>query len=355
MCIRDSKKGEAVLNFIVSPGDHWITTGIAIAPAYWDSDSETISKKHPDYYAVNPLFQLYKSRAEQCITNLRMEAAGFDKKFFQDFIFKGPQLASNPYFFDVLEEFVSNSNLSWARAKHYRELKNDLQVINRNPFLKDINFQFVSKLRTYLATKKPKANNSNTITRKIKQIKAIIHYAQNTGMLQTDPLSMVKLKEIKGNKEHLTAAELQTLEKLYCTDLQPLHKITLCYFLFSCYTGLRYSDIISLEYRHIINNCVTTVQEKTDKPVMVPLIEKARQLLQPNDIGLCFKTYSNQFTNRSLKEIMKLAGINKNITYHCSRHTFGTLSIYWGIPKEVVYYGSYLCCKLRKKVHDFLY
>ncbi|MEO6540360.1 MAG: tyrosine-type recombinase/integrase [Ferruginibacter sp.] len=333
---RLNKKGEAVLNFIVSPGDHWITTGISIAPGYWDACTETISKKHPDYYAVNPLYQLYKSRAEQCINILKMDGVAFNKQYFQEFIFKGGELANNPHFFDVLEEYANNSNLSWARVKHYQELKKDIAAIRQKPFLKDINFQFIAKLRSYLATKKPKANNSNTITRKIKQIKAIIHYAQNTGLLQTDPLTMVKLKEIKGAKKHLTAAELKILETLYSGELQPSHKTTLGYFLFSCYTGLRYSDIIALDHRHIIKGCVTTVQEKTDKPVMVPLIEKAKALLQVQQIGLCFKIFSNQFTNRMLKDIMKLAGIDKKITYHCSRHTFGTLSIYWGIPKEVV-------------------
>jgi integrase len=40
-----------------------------------------------------------------------------------------------------------------------------------------------------------------------------------------------------------------------------------------------------------------------------------------------FKVYSNQSTNSMLKDIMKLAGINKPISYHCSRHTFATLAL----------------------------
>ncbi len=333
---RLNKHGEAILNFIVSPGDHWVTTGIAMAPAHWDPLSETISKRHPDYYRVNSLYQLYKCRAMQCISNYKFENNAFDKKYFEQFIFKGKEQTENPYFFDVLEKYINTAGIAAARFTQYIFLKKDIAAVKANPFLKDINFSFVADFKKYLATKPGNINNANTITRKIKMLKAIVHFAQNTGLLQNNPLAFVKLKEIKGNKQHLTATELQQLENLYITDLQPRQKITLCYFLFSCYTGLRFSDVEALEYRHIINGCVNTVQEKTDKPVNVPLIAKAKALLQVHGTGLCFKTFTNQFTNRMLKEIMKLAGIEKKITYHCSRHTFGTLSIYWGIPKEVV-------------------
>ncbi|MEO6730317.1 MAG: site-specific integrase [Ferruginibacter sp.] len=108
------------------------------------------------------------------------------------------------------------------------------------------------------------------------------------------------------------------------------------YFLFSCYTGLRYSDIISLKLDDIKTGFVKTTQEKTDKPVIVPIIKQAASLITPRLDALCFKTYTNQATNRFLKLIMQASGIDKKITYHCSRHTFGTLSIFWGIPLDVV-------------------
>ena len=96
---RLNKHGEAILNFIVSPGDHWVTTGIAMASAYWDSLSETISKRHPDYFRVNSLYQLYKSRAMQCISNYKFKNTAFDKKYFEQYIFKGKEQTENPYFF----------------------------------------------------------------------------------------------------------------------------------------------------------------------------------------------------------------------------------------------------------------
>ena len=49
-----------------------------------------------------------------------------------------------------------------------------------------------------------------------------------------------------------------------------------------------------------------------------------------------FETYTNQVSNRYLKDIMKIAKIDKKITFHCSRHTFATIALNIGIPIEIV-------------------
>jgi integrase len=59
---------------------------------------------------------------------------------------------------------------------------------------------------------------------------------------------------------------------------------------------------------------------------MVPLIPQAKELLKLSHSDHCFKTFTNQATNRFLKLIMDASGIDKKITYHFSRHTFGTRS-----------------------------
>ena len=118
------------------------------------------------------------------------------------------------------------------------------------------------------------------------------------------------------------------------------------YFLFSCFTGLRYSDIKELKGKHLSVSKLSgreivilqKRQHKTKEVVKVPLAEPARALLpelihpeQP-----VFQVRTGQVTNRRLKEIMRLAGIDKNITFHSARHTFATLASAVGIS------GAYL-------------
>lgn len=68
------------------------------------------------------------------------------------------------------------------------------------------------------------------------------------------------------------------------------------------------------------------------------MILKAKELLpeQGFDNQNVFKVLTDQPTNRYLKDIMITAGISKHMSFHCSRHTFGTCSLDFGIPIEVV-------------------
>jgi site-specific recombinase XerD len=333
--LRASRKdaaGQSVIYFIV--GDEWISSTCKVPKEHWDADNSCILKKHPKFYIVNPIFQLYVSRAQQHISNLQTAGKSFDRMYFEQYVFAGPDAAENPCVLKLIDEYCNTANIGWGRIQRYKRLKFEIASLLNAPKIRDINYSFALRYQQLLRANK---NNENSVIAKTKALKTIVHFAEKKGIIDKDPLAILKLKEIKGNKEHLTPDELDILEKLYDQHtLPPVQEAVLKYFLFSCYTGLRYSDIITLKYFDIKNNCVVTTQEKTDKPVVVPLISKAKGLLATDAIGNCFKTYSNQVSNRNLKLIIKAAGIDKKISYHCSRHTFGTLSIFWGIPMEVV-------------------
>ncbi len=111
---------------------------------------------------------------------------------------------------------------------------------------------------------------------------------------------------------------------------------------FFVYTGIRYDDTKKLKARDILEDdtgkYLSVVLEKTEKRIYVPLISKALALI-PGDLfpdQNVFKVFSDQPTNRYLKEIAAKASINKNITFHVSRHTFAILSGVYGIPVEIV-------------------
>lgn len=331
---RVDKNGQSVIYFIVN--DQWFSTGIKCSADDWSAEATAILKTHPQYSIDAPKLMDKQHRAQTFISLLQLQKQPFNSKRFIECLKTG-EFTDNPCFLKLIDEYCSSEDLSWARIKHYREFKNDIIALVVRPKLFDINFQFAKRLMLHLKTRKKNPNNENTIIRKMKQLKAVIHYCQNSGLITSDPLAMVKLKEIKGKKEHLSSQELKILEELYFAQTLPENLQTcLQYFLFGCYTGLRFSDIIKLNTTHYINNSIRISQQKTDKPVFVPLIPQAKKIICVQENRKLFKTFTNQPTNRYLKDIMTAAKIEKHITFHCSRHTFGTLSIYWGIPKEVV-------------------
>ena len=110
---------------------------------------------------------------------------------------------------------------------------------------------------------------------------------------------------------------------------------------FSCFCGLRFSDAMTLIWKDIdFENSIirkTIIKTKTD--VITPLFPMARDILMEwskngtllNNDSKIFYNYAEPTVNQTLRKHAKLAGINKHITYHSSRHTFATLLVVDGV------------------------
>ena len=127
-------------------------------------------------------------------------------------------------------------------------------------------------------------------------------------------------------KDILTLDEIRLISKTHTESPQVKSA-----FLFSCMTGLRWCDVKSLVWRDIDlkKNEVTKEQSKVEgesKTVTIPLNETAIKLLgdqgKPGD--LVFKLPSANGANKTIKAIIKRAKIEKKISWHNARHSFGT-------------------------------
>jgi len=131
-----------------------------------------------------------------------------------------------------------------------------------------------------------------------------------------------------------------TIERLqYTRDL----------FIFSCYTGLAYSDVMLLRPDNILkgidgNNWIYTERKKTNTTIRIPLLSVPEQLIEkyrkhPKAMhrGTLFPKMTNQRLNSYLKEVGDMCGITKNLTFHVARHTFATtVTLSNGVPIETV-------------------
>lgn len=143
-----------------------------------------------------------------------------------------------------------------------------------------------------------------------------------------DFLESIDIKDTK--KEYLTLDELKILSETPC-DIPVLKTASL----FSCLTGLRISDILKLDWSEIVfasdgEYCMRICTEKTDTESTLPISLEALQLCGERSTGKVFKGLERNMTQQPLKSWITLAGIDKNITFHCFRHTFATLQIALG-------------------------
>lgn len=162
-----------------------------------------------------------------------------------------------------------------------------------------------------------------------------------------DPFDKYQLKFDRVEKEFLTEAELSALENKLLT--LPRLSVVRDIFIFSCYTGLAFVDVMNLKPLNIVEAAdgtqwVRTSREKTTIPVNVPLLLKAKVLVEKYKLnikarekGTVFPPLSNQKMNSYLKELAERCDIFKNLTFHTARHTFATtVTLLNGVPIETV-------------------
>ena len=120
-------------------------------------------------------------------------------------------------------------------------------------------------------------------------------------------------------------------------------------FVFCCYTGLAFVDVMNLKPEHICIGAdgelwIKTSRQKTTIAVNVPLLLQAKVIMEKykgnvraNAKGTIFPQLSNQKMNSYLKELAERSDIYKILTFHIARHTFATtVTLLNGVPIETV-------------------
>jgi integrase len=151
----------------------------------------------------------------------------------------------------------------------------------------------------------------------------------------------------KKEREFLTKNELHRIE-IFSTTIDRL-TVVKDLFLFSCYTGISYCDIMDLDNNSVVkgidgNFWLMANRNKTGTPIKVPILPLVQCLIDkyknnPRTIynGKLLPTISNQKLNSYLKELADLCSIKKNLTFHMARHTFATtVTLTNGVPLETV-------------------
>lgn len=218
-------------------------------------------------------------------------------------------------------------------------------------YLTELNYKFIVDFEYFLRNWKPvdhqRPLGNNGVMKHIERFRKMINLAVRMEWLDKDPFARYKQKFERVEREFLTDEELKALEnkELKIVRLQWVRDL----FIFSCYTGLAYIDVMRLTPSNITigidgKQWLITNRQKTSNPVRVPLLPQALEVINkykghPKALynGTLFPTISNQKLNSYLKEIADLRSIEKDLTFHLARHTFATtVTLSNGVPIESV-------------------
>ena len=240
--------------------------------------------------------------------------------------------------------------------KHFRTLyryskeflKVDLKV--NDIYLTTLSYSYLVKFENFLLSKRCPSKvimKRNSAVKHIQRLKTIINLGIKLDWIAKDPFVSYTCSYDKVDRGYLTQAELDAIEKKVI--LIPRLKLVRDLFMFSCYCGLAYIDVIDLDEDQIVlgmdgGRWIYTNRGKNENVVKVPLLPVAERILDqyasdPRSLNRekSFPKISNQKLNSYLKEIADMCEIKKNISFHLARHTFATtVTLSNGVPIETV-------------------
>ena len=233
------------------------------------------------------------------------------------------------YFDKVCQEYEERkryTGVSWRCSLRYLE-----QYEHRsNITFGEVTSEWVQGFKEFLEAQEL-AQNSKAIY--YDKLRACINRAYREGIITDNPLKRVGgIKREESKREYLTIEEVQRLVETDCDN-----KVVKRAFLFSCLTGLRWSDIKQLQWGDVHKEGdytrITFRQQKTGGQEYLDITHEARELMgeergeeDPVFDRLPYPANTNTF----IKVWTARAGIRKHITFHSARHTFATMMLTLG-------------------------
>ena len=175
-------------------------------------------------------------------------------------------------------------------------------------------------------------------------LSVVINCAIQEGMMQKNPMKALtrfeRPKLPESSREYLTVEEVKILVKTPCEKSYVKQA-----FLFTCFSGLRFSDVSVLKWGDIQTDnmgqkLIRYTQKKTMRNEYLQIPDEALKFMperkNAKDHDIIFPLTGNGYTNKNLAKWVLKAGIKKRVTFHTGRHTNATLLLSLGAPIETV-------------------
>ena len=164
-----------------------------------------------------------------------------------------------------------------------------------------------------------------------------LNAAVRADVIRLNPFTKIgnsdKIHRPESKREYMTIEELRAL---IATPMKS-EAVKQAY-LFSCFCGLRISDIIGLKWGNVyVDNGqyrLEVVMQKTKEPIYLPLSPEALRWMpergEKSAEDAVFDLPSTTYINILLKPWARAAGIDKRFSFHTARHTFATMMLTLG-------------------------
>lgn len=315
-----NKDGKCLLFLLVRSGKEKTTLNldIKIEPKYWDPVKCRV-KKSENFENFNIILDTLEAK----IITIKRDFFLYEKVLTPELLVE--HINNTVPAFDFISFCTYHSehgNYKPNTLKAHKTAINKLKEYRKEIPFSMLTLEFFERYRKWMLTHK--GNKDPTCFTDFKILKKFVNLAEDRGIkLAFNPAKFI-VRENKHTPVFLEPQEVERLRKYFFNDyINQFHILPLGYFLFSCYTGLRISDIQNLSRQDVEKDIFMFTHVKTSQEQYMKIHEELRSILNycPE---LFIDRLSDQKINKQLKSIARICRINKLISMHVGRHTFAT-------------------------------
>ena len=244
-------------------------------------------------------------------------------------------------FLPFMEQAVEEAAVSEGTRENHCNTLRHLRDFRPAMTFADLSPRLVADFEGYLHDLGLKLN---TVAKQMKVFRRYVNVAIDEELITSDPFRKWHVRTEPTSKQALSERQLRKWEQLLSdSTLSDDEQLVARAFLFSCYTGLRYSDVREAHFNHIhtVNRQKWLIvrMHKTKTVVRIPLTRmfsgKALSLITTR--GLLFPSLPvNSRCNTILRRLAKRLHIRKHLSFHVGRVTCATILIHRGVPVTTI-------------------
>ena len=323
-----------------------MTTGICCKPEDWNAKNGTVRTVRE-----NNRLQEYRKYIEQCYEDILktqgvVSAEIIKNRITRQFIVPTHLLQMGEIERERLRirSKEINSISTYRHSQYFQKYLADyLTSMGKGDIsFEDISEDFGKGYKAFLMKNK---NFSSTQTNRcLCWLNRLLYLAVDNEILRCNPCEEVEYEKKPAPKhKYVTREEMKRIMAMPLNDGRA--ELGRRSFILSCLTGLAYADIKQLNPRHIETTAegrrfIRINRKKTDVESFIPLHPIAEQILSlyntTDDDKPIFPLPNRDMLWYCIHEIGIVAGVKENLSYHASRHSFGTLTLSAGVPIESI-------------------
>lgn len=352
-----------------------LNLGYRVERAKWNSDTQRVKngtthgKKKVPASNINREISRYEMATDKLFARYEMEGVLPSEKDFRDALIREirgeykHEEKDNPHiiFVQAFNKYLSDNRNNWALStsdkrkallKHLLDFKSDIQF-------SDLSENGISDYLQFLLSN---GMRNTTVKRQNGFVKSFLRWAKANGynIGEASLTHSIKLRDTQKKVIYLEWDELMKLFSFEFPESMKRLEVSRDVLCLCCFTSLRFSDAKNLKKSDVYDNYISVTTIKTSDTVKIELNKYSRSILDKykNSQGVyAIPTNSNQITNKDIKQIGELCGLDTPIgltyyignrrcdevkpkyellTTHCGRRTFICNALMLGIPPQIV-------------------